>query len=254
MAGLKQQEKRPRKNAKEMDQNKLLLIFEQAHALYDGLSKIEEDTISDTSIEICDRLVDELSQINVEDKSFNLGRACSWLGSGGKTRYARRSDVISKLSQIEAVASVAIGAAKAPGARKRANVFISHGKKTEHLELTRRFIEALGLNALIVKEKASKGKSVNQTVEAYMSNSDCVILLATADVEAKDGFHANENVINEEGMAKKYVGEKIIYLLEDAVEKIPSNFAEKIYGRFNPDNMTEAFIKIAKELTAFGLV
>lgn len=80
------------------------------------------------------------------------------------------------------------------------------------------------------------------------------LLLATAEQEVGGKWHTGENIINEEGLSKKYVGKNIIYLLENKVSVIPSNFREKIYEKFSNENMTEAFIKVVKELNAFGLI
>jgi predicted nucleotide-binding protein len=237
-----------------VDNKKINLILSQAKRLIEQLSVLDEPTISESTVEICDRLVDELLQIDSSDKTYNVGRARSWTGGNGRDRYAYKSDIVSKLSQIIGITETLSAPTESTKTKEKLNVFISHGKKREPLLQMQRFIEALGLNPLVVKEEASKGGSINQVVGEYMSKSKCVILLSTADVNAKDGWHANENVINEEGLAKKYVNNNIIYLLEDKVDKTPSNYQEKVYEKFSEDNMTDAFIKVAKELHAFGLI
>lgn len=232
---------------------KLFVILSQAINLIDSLQKISESTVPASPIDLCNKLADELQRIDPEDSNMNIGPASWWSGSDGVGKFAHKTEVIAKLAAIKGLIEGKLLWKKSKS-KKNVNIFISHGKKIEPIILTQRFVEALGLTALIVKDEASMGGSVNQTVEEYMGKSQCVILLSTADVRAEDGWHTNENVINEEGMAKKYVGNKIIYLLEDAVTITPSNYREKVYERFSLNNMTDAFIKIAKELNAFNLI
>jgi len=231
----------------------IALILSQARTLLGQLSQLDKESVlNKDSIEISDRLVEDLAIIDPNDKTYNIGKISYWGEQGDK--YASRSDVIAKLSQIIGITEALSSPTEIARGGKKSNIFISHGKKREPLLQMQRFIESLGLNPIVVKEEASKGGSISQAVEENMKKSQCVILLSTADVQAKDGWHANENVINEEGWAKKYVNEKIIYLLEDKVDATPSNYQEKVYEKFSENNMTEAFIKVAKELRAFGLI
>ena len=46
---------------------------------------------------------------------------------------------------------------------------------------------------------------------------------------------------------------RTIYLIE-AETKYPSNISEKVWEEFSLECMDKAFIKIAKELTAFGFI
>ncbi|MFC1559670.1 TIR domain-containing protein [Candidatus Margulisiibacteriota bacterium] len=232
------------------DKKKLALILSQAEGQLSVLSTITTPLVEATPVDICVKLVVELQ---AEVPEIDIGQPTIH-NPGTSRKYAERADVMAKLSQVVSIAEVMLGLTKHVISKKKVKVFIGHGKKKNPLELLRRFIEGLGLEALIAQEKASKGGSINKTVETYMSMSDCVILLSTADVKAKDGMHSNENVINEEGLAKKYVGDKIIYLLDKEVDVIPSNYKEKVYETFDDDNMTAAFIKVVKELSAFQLI
>ena len=54
--------------------------------------------------------------------------------------------------------------------RAQANIFISHGKESEALELLNNFIRAIDLIPVIVKEQPSQGMSLDDKVTAYMRN------------------------------------------------------------------------------------
>ncbi len=237
----------------------LKIWLEQAKKVHDDLENYREKIVSSAPVRLCNDLTKKVNDTLLKgDASLNIKPIYSWEGANGCSGpYAEGIDVISKLSEIISVIKAMLPediAKKYAERKKHINIFLSHGRNEVPLLKMQRFIEALGLNPLVVKEEPSRGQSVGETVEEYMSKSKCVILLATAEQEIKGKWHTGENIINEEGLAKKYVGNNIIYLLEDKVSEIPSNFREKIYERFSNENMTDAFIKVAKELNAFGLI
>ena len=137
--------------------------------------------------------------------------------------------------------------------RGEGRVFISHGKKTRSLIKVERFVRALGLEPVIVILGASDGLAVDDLVEKRMSESDCVLILATSDNEVEERKQPRPNVIHEIGMAQEKFGKKIIYLKEKDCE-FPSNVRPKVWENFTQDNMENAFEKISKELRAFGLL
>jgi predicted nucleotide-binding protein len=131
--------------------------------------------------------------------------------------------------------------------------FIAHGGKSIALDKPCRFLKELGVEALVVEEQPSKSKAVDDKVEHYMAKADCVVILATGDDEIEGKLHPGQNVIHEIGLAQKTLPERIIYLLEKGVE-FPSNIQPKVWESFTQDCMDEAFIVIARELRAFGLI
>jgi predicted nucleotide-binding protein len=131
--------------------------------------------------------------------------------------------------------------------------FIAHGGKSVALDKLCRFVEALGVKALVVEEQPSKAKALDDKVEYYMAEADCAIILATGDDEIEGKLHPRQSVIHEIGLAQKTFPEKIIYLLEEGAE-FPANIKPKVWERFTQDCMDEAFIAIARELKAFGLI
>jgi predicted nucleotide-binding protein len=131
--------------------------------------------------------------------------------------------------------------------------FIAHGGKSVALDKLCRFVEALGVKALVVEEQPSKAKALDDKVEYYMSEADCAIILAMGNDEIKGKLYPRQNVIHEIGLAQRTLPERIIYLLEKGTE-FPSNIHPKVWESFTQDCMDEAFIAIARELRAFGLI
>lgn len=133
-------------------------------------------------------------------------------------------------------------------------VFLSHGHNTQPLSLVLEFLSTLGLQGVVVEREASEGRSINETVREMLRNCDCAIIIATAEQQADGKWQIRQNVVNEVGLAQEALKDRVIYLVEDKVDDIPSNFREKVYERFSTSSMDKALIKIAKELKAFGLL
>ena len=136
-----------------------------------------------------------------------------------------------------------------------ANIFISHGKESEALNLLNNFIRAIGLIPVIVMEQPSQGMSLDDKVIAYMRTCAAAIILATGDdkVEGSEYLQPRQNVIHEIGIAQQVLTNRITYLLEEGTE-FPSNIAPKVYERFFKDNLSKAFIAIVRDLRAFGIL
>jgi len=133
--------------------------------------------------------------------------------------------------------------------------FIAHGGDSPALRNLKSFLEALGVQPLIVEEQPSEGRSISENVDWCARQADCAIILATkGDIDGKTGsFIPRGNVLMEIGKSQEIFKEKIIYLLQAGV-KFPTNISEKVRERFTTQNMDKAFIKIAKELRKFGIL
>lgn len=133
--------------------------------------------------------------------------------------------------------------------------FIVHGGETRARNKLQRFLLALGVQPLIIEEEPKEGRSVDQQVEHYSKIADCAILLGTADdKELKDGkLYPRRNDFIEIGRFLEKFPMRIIYLQEEGAS-FPSIIAEKLRTPFTHDNMDEAFIVVARELKAFGLL
>ena len=133
--------------------------------------------------------------------------------------------------------------------------FIAHGGDSPALSKLKSFLEALGVQPLIVEEQPSEGRSVGENVDWYARQADCAIILATkGDIDGKTGrFIPRGNVLIEIGKSQELFKDRIIYLLQAGV-KLPTNINEKVRARFTSEKMDDAFIKIAKELKKFGIL
>jgi predicted nucleotide-binding protein len=133
--------------------------------------------------------------------------------------------------------------------------FIAHGGKSEALDKLKEFLVSLGVKPLVVEEQASENRSVGNNVDSYARQADCAIILATkGDIDGLTGsFIPRGNVLIEIGKAQELFKDSIIYLLQ-AGTKFPTDISEKVWGRFTSSCMDEAFIKVARELAAFGIL
>jgi len=137
--------------------------------------------------------------------------------------------------------------------QESSKTFIAHGPLSLALDKLCRFLKALGVKTLVVEEQPSSGKAIDDKVEHYMAEADCAVILATGDDKIEEKLHPRQNVIHEIGLAQKTFPDKIIYLLEKGVE-FPSNIRPKVWESFTQESMDEAFIALARELKAFGLI
>jgi predicted nucleotide-binding protein len=139
--------------------------------------------------------------------------------------------------------------------RASPRAFMAHGGDSEALKKIIGFLRALGVEPLVVEDQASEDRSANENVEHYLSQADCAIVLATkGDIDGKTGsFLPRGNVLVEAGRFQERFAGRIVYLLEEGAT-LPSNIREKVWENFTQNNMERAFIKIAKELRAFGII
>lgn len=135
-------------------------------------------------------------------------------------------------------------------------VFIAHGGETKALEKLKYFLDALGIEPLIVEEQAIEGRLTESQVEHYLTQADCGIVLATKGgiIDTKSGTqHPRLNVIDELGRLRGSLPNKTILLLEGGTH-LPSNVSGIVRISFTQNNIEKAFTKIAKELAKFGII
>ena len=132
-------------------------------------------------------------------------------------------------------------------------VFIVHGHDCEMKETIARFVEKMGLEAVILHEQANNGKTI---IEKFEENSDvsfAIILMSPDDLGKQKcavdlNPRARQNVIFELGYFMGKLGRsKVCALVKDSVEK-PSDIAGVLYIDFNNGWKLE----LAKELKTSG--
>ena len=136
--------------------------------------------------------------------------------------------------------------------------FIAHGGRSGVLDKLREFIEALGLEPLVVELLPSKGMSVDDKVNNYIKDADCGIVLATRGgiVDTKSGRpkqHPRLNIIDEVERLRAKFPNRTILLLEKGVE-LPSNISGLTHESFARQSMDRAFIAITRELREMGIL
>jgi predicted nucleotide-binding protein len=134
--------------------------------------------------------------------------------------------------------------------------FIAHGGDSAALRKLHSFLEALGVEPLVVEIEPSEGRLTETQVDEHMKQADCAIILATYGhvKDVKTGKkHPRLNVVDELGRCRKVFPHRTILLLEKGVD-LPSNVSGIVYEHFTNQNMEKAFIKVAKELGAFDFI
>jgi len=134
--------------------------------------------------------------------------------------------------------------------------FIAHGGKSAALNKLCSFLEALGVEPLVVEIQPSEGRLTELQVDEYMKQADCAIILATYGHimdEKTHKKHPRLNVVDELGRCRKVFPDRTILLLEKGVD-LPSNVSGIVYGHFTKQNIGKALIKVAEELRSFELI
>ncbi|HUU86672.1 MAG TPA: nucleotide-binding protein [Candidatus Glassbacteria bacterium] len=137
-------------------------------------------------------------------------------------------------------------------AKDSKKVFIVHGHDEGSRESAARFVEKLGLSAIILHEQASKGKTIIEKFEDYADVGFAIVLLTPDDVGAssKDPEklkpRARQNVIFELGYFIGKLGRgRVVALYKEGVE-IPSDYKGVIFIPFDEHGSWK--LKLTKEL------
>lgn len=114
--------------------------------------------------------------------------------------------------------------------RNAAKVFLVHGHDNEAKESVARFIERLGLEAVILHEQANRGRTIIEKLEHHVDACFVVVLLTPDDVGAtrKDADRlqprARQNVILELGLFIGKLGRGGVCVLQKGAVELPSDY------------------------------
>lgn len=135
-------------------------------------------------------------------------------------------------------------------------VFIVHGHNQGPKEAVARFIEKLGLEAVIIHEKPSKGRTIIEKFSDYSEVHFAIVLLTADDIGKEKGSsedfkdRARQNVIFELGyFIGKLSRSRVCALYEEGVE-IPSDYQGVIFILLDPKERWK--YDIVRELLAAG--
>jgi predicted nucleotide-binding protein len=150
-----------------------------------------------------------------------------------------------------------VAQATAPSARVHTNrAFIVHGHDEAARETVARFLERLGIDAVILHEQATGGRTIIEKLEHYSDVDFAVVLLTPDDVGAnKNGAdnlqpRSRQNVVMELGFFVGKLGRDHVCALYKGPMELPSDFVGVGYVQL--DDAGGWRIQLAKELRTAG--
>ncbi len=144
---------------------------------------------------------------------------------------------------------------------KNNKVFVVYGHDTGARTRLEAMLRRWGLEPLILDQLPSEGQTIIEKLEAYTSEVQFAVVLATPDdmgyrAEHSDetAYRARQNVVLELGMLLKQLGRKKVAVLLKDQENMerPSDIQGLIYIPFKDNLEGEAGLLLAKEMTAQG--
>lgn len=138
-------------------------------------------------------------------------------------------------------------------------VFIVHGHDDKVKETVARFVEKLGLEAIILHEQANRGQTIIEKFERHADVGFAVILLTPDDVGASKAAQAageplndraRQNVVFELGYFIGKLGRPHVCALHEGVE-IPSDLHGLVYVPYDAGGVWR--YHLAKEMKASGM-
>lgn len=175
-------------------------------------------------------------------------------------RVESKVDYLNKLKNkvdiLESSAEVTKVLSEANVERNMSQVFIVHGHDEEAKTKTARFVEKLGLDAIILHEQASSSRSIIEKIEEYSDVGFGSVLYTSCDIGGKQtekqelNSRARQNVVFEHGfLIGKIKRENVCALVKGDVE-LPNDISGVIY--ISMDDADAWKYTIAKEMKASG--
>lgn len=134
-------------------------------------------------------------------------------------------------------------------------VFVVHGKDNEAKQETARFIERLGLKAIILHEQTSGSKTIIEKIEKYSNIGYAIVLYTPCDVGNEKNkeplnLRARQNVVFEHGYFIGKLGrENVCALMKGNIEK-PNDISGVVY--IEMDSSGNWKMDLARELKSVG--
>lgn len=135
------------------------------------------------------------------------------------------------------------------------SVFIVHGRDDLAKTEVARFIEKLGLNAIILHEQDNGGKTIIEKIEEYTNVGYGIVLYTPCDVGSLENDEnlkprARQNVVFEHGYLIGKLGRNKVSALVKTQVEIPGDLNGLVYTEL--DKAGGWKLSIAKELTREG--
>lgn len=135
-------------------------------------------------------------------------------------------------------------------------VFIVHGHDSEAETKTIRFVEKLGLEAIVLHEQASSSRTIIEKIEDYSNVGFGIVLYTACDVGAKASpdpdlqDRARQNVVFEHGFLIGKIGrEKVCPIVKGNIET-PNDISGVVYTQMDEGGAWQ--YKVANEMKAIG--
>jgi predicted nucleotide-binding protein len=136
-------------------------------------------------------------------------------------------------------------------------VFVVHGHDNESKETIARFVESLGLRALILHEQPNSGRTIIEKFEAFADKVSYAVVLLTPDdlgtsVKNKTAkYRARQNVIFELGFFIAKLGRNKVCALTKGDIELPSDYHGVVYVSMDQGGAWK--LALAKEMRNSGL-
>lgn len=145
-------------------------------------------------------------------------------------------------------------------ARNKRNVFIVHGRDNESKQEVSRFIESIGLKAIILHEQASGGRTIIEKIEHYSGDADFALVLYTPcdhgrgahEPNVKPKNRARQNVVFEHGYLMGRLGRENVCALSKGDIETPNDISGVVYVDFDASGAWKR--DVVKELRECGYV
>nr|WP_314660801.1 nucleotide-binding protein [uncultured Porphyromonas sp.] len=138
----------------------------------------------------------------------------------------------------------------------KSKVFIVHGHDGKAKEAVARFVEKIGLEAIILHEQASSGNTIIEKIEEYTNVGFGIVLYTPCDLGASKKQQdqlkprARQNVVFEHGYLIGKIGRKnVCALVKDDIET-PNDISGVVYIKMNEGDRW--MYDVAKEMKACG--
>jgi predicted nucleotide-binding protein len=143
-------------------------------------------------------------------------------------------------------------------ARNKRKVFIVHGRDNEAKQEVSRFIEKIGLEAIILHEQASSGMTIIEKIEHYSNDADFALVLYTGCDHGR-GVHesnmppknrARQNVVFEHGYLMAKLGRENVCSLAKGDIETPNDISGVVYVTLDEYGAWKS--EVSKELKTCG--
>ena len=138
----------------------------------------------------------------------------------------------------------------------KSKVFIVHGHDGEAKQAVARFVEKIGLEAIILHEQASSGKTIIEKIEANSNVGFAIVLYTPCDEGRPKGEEnqlkprARQNVIFEHGYLIGKIGRKNVSALVKSDVETPNDISGVVYIKM--DEADSWKYAVGKEMKACG--